>query len=133
VKAAAQKGEAHKPYEFGVKVSVAKTVSEFKWTNTRGHTDWSCRKSHLQRRLRTKLLTELRVDGKDPVSFFSSILRNESAPLDLRFAAAKELAPYAHPKLAAVGARIGVKSHEDRLEELQAMLDSAPKLTGGQR
>jgi len=79
---------------------------------------------------RARLIAQLKVDGKDPVSFFSSILKNEDAPLDLRFAAAKELAPYAHPKLASVEARIGVKSHEDRLEELQAMLDRAPGCQG---
>jgi hypothetical protein len=71
---------------------------------------------------RARLLAELKVDGKDPVSFFASILKNEDAPLDLRFAAAKELAPYAHPKLSSIEARTGGKSHEDRLEELQSML-----------
>src|SRR5262245_14638309 len=79
---------------------------------------------------RAKLLAGLKVDGKDPVSFFASILKNEDAPLGLRFAAAKELAPYSHPKLASIEARIGVKSHEDRLEELQAMLDRAPGCQG---
>jgi hypothetical protein len=75
---------------------------------------------------RAKLLARLKVDGKDPVSFFASIMKNEAAPLDLRFAAAKELAPYAHPKLASIEARTGGKTHEDRLEQLQAMLDDAP-------
>src|SRR5262245_30802613 len=67
---------------------------------------------------RAKLLADLKVDGTDPVSFFASILKNDSAPLDLRFAAAKELAPYAHPKLASIEARTGGMTHEDRLEEL---------------
>jgi hypothetical protein len=71
---------------------------------------------------REKLIAELKVDGRDPISFFASTLRNENAPLDLRFAAAKELAPYAHPKLASIEARTGGKSHEDRLAELQDML-----------
>jgi hypothetical protein len=30
--------------------------------------------------------------GKDPISFFADLLRNEQAPLDLSFQAAKELA-----------------------------------------
>jgi hypothetical protein len=72
---------------------------------------------------RANLLSALEVDGKDPVSFFSSILKNDAMPLDLRFAAAKELAPYAHPKLSSIEARTGGKSHEDRLAELQAMLE----------
>jgi hypothetical protein len=71
---------------------------------------------------RAKLLSALKVDGTDPVSFFASILKNEDAPLDLRFNAAKELAPYAHPKLASIEARTGGKTHEDRLVELQSIL-----------
>jgi hypothetical protein len=71
---------------------------------------------------RAKLIAQLKVDGKDPLSFFSSILKNEAVPLDLRFAAAKELAPYAHPKLASIEARTSGMTHEDRLEQLQAML-----------
>jgi hypothetical protein len=46
----------------------------------------------------------LKVDSTDPISFFTSILRNEDAPLELRFAAAKELIPFMHPKLSSVGA-----------------------------
>ena len=70
---------------------------------------------------RAKLIEHLKFSGKDPVTFFAEILRNESAPLDLRFAAAKELAPFMHPKLASIEARTGGKTHEDRLEELQRM------------
>ena len=70
---------------------------------------------------RAKLIADLRFSGKDPVTFFAEILRNESAPLDLRFAAAKELAPFMHPKLASIESRTGGKTHEDRLEELQRM------------
>jgi hypothetical protein len=39
------------------------------------------------------------VPGRDAITFFSELLRNEEAPLELRFQAAKELAPYVHPKL----------------------------------
>ena len=63
----------------------------------------------------------LKASGKDPITFFSDLLRNESAPLDLRFQAAKELAPYVHPKLASVEARTGGMTHEARLEALQKM------------
>jgi hypothetical protein len=85
---------------------------------------------------RAKLLNALKVDGKDPVSFFGSILRNEDAPLDLRFSAARELAPYAHPKLSSIEARTGGMTHEDRLAELQEMLkDDVPLMRdeGGTR
>ena len=51
-------------------------------------------------------MAELRASGRD-LTFFTQILANETAPLDLRFAAAKELAPYMHPKLASIEARAG--------------------------
>lgn len=70
---------------------------------------------------RAKLIADLKFSGKDPVTFFAEILRNEAAPLDLRFAAAKELAPFMHPKLASIEARTGGRTHEDRLEELRRM------------
>ena len=54
-------------------------------------------------------------------SFFADLLRNESAPLELRFQATKELGPYVHPKLASVEGRTGGKSHEDRLAELHRL------------
>jgi hypothetical protein len=68
-------------------------------------------------------LKELRASGKDPVAFFADILRNEDAPLELRFQAAKELAPYSHPKLASIEARTGGQTHEDRLEQLHKLLE----------
>ena len=74
---------------------------------------------------RAKLIAELKVSGKNPITFFADILRNEAAPLDLRFAAAKELAPYMHPKLASVEARTGGMTHEDRLQMLLKMRDES--------
>lgn len=70
---------------------------------------------------RIKLIADLKFSGKDPVTFFAEILRDEGAPLDLRFAAAKELAPYMHPELCSIESRTGGKTHEDRLEELRRM------------
>ena len=67
------------------------------------------------------VVAKLRASGKDPITFFSDLLRNERAPLDLRFQAAKELAPYMHPKLSSIESRTGGKTHEDRLEELLRM------------
>jgi hypothetical protein len=54
---------------------------------------------------------------------FSDLLRNEEVPLDLRFQAAKELAPFVHPKLASVESRTGGKTHEERLEALMKMAE----------
>src|SRR5215813_9832431 len=49
----------------------------------------------------------IRASGKTPMAFFADILGNEQALLDLRFAAARELAPFVHPKLSSIEARTG--------------------------
>lgn len=72
---------------------------------------------------RQTAIAAIKASGRDPVSFFADLLKNEDVPLDLRFAAAKELAPYVHPKLASIEARTGGLSHEDRLEELRQLMD----------
>jgi hypothetical protein len=56
---------------------------------------------------RQRVLATIRASGNDPISFFSDLLQNEAAPLDLRFQAAKELAPYVHLKLTSIEARAG--------------------------
>ena len=40
---------------------------------------------------RQRAVEAIKASGKDPVSFFADLLRNESAPLELQFQAAKEL------------------------------------------
>jgi hypothetical protein len=67
-------------------------------------------------------LEQMKLDRTDPMSFFMSVLRNPDAPYEEVKAAARELFPYSHPKLASVEARTGGKSHEERLEELRDML-----------
>jgi len=42
-------------------------------------------------------------DGTDPISFFCSVLRDESAPMEPRKEAARELKLYYHPRLAMMG------------------------------
>jgi hypothetical protein len=64
--------------------------------------------------------------GQDPRTFFAAILRNDELPIELRFAAAKELAPLMHPRLAAIRVPRGVQTHEDRLQELHDLLAAAP-------
>jgi hypothetical protein len=74
---------------------------------------------------RERALADLVVDSKDPVSFFSSIMRDEAAPFEKREAAADRLLPYFHPRLSSVEARTATTSHEDRLAELQQLLDES--------
>src|SRR5690349_12616156 len=54
---------------------------------------------------RAALLSQA-LDGEDPLLFFADVLRNKEAPLELRFAAAKELAPYRHPRLSSTEANV---------------------------
>jgi hypothetical protein len=68
-------------------------------------------------------LEQMKVDRTDPMAFFISVMRNPDAPYEEVKAAARELFPYTHPKLASIEARGGGKSHEDRLEELQKLLE----------
>src|SRR5215813_5630431 len=63
-------------------------------------------------------IAAITASGKSPMSFFADLLGNEQAPLELRFQAAKELAPYVHPRLASIESRTGGMTHEDRLAEL---------------
>jgi hypothetical protein len=49
------------------------------------------------------LIAQMIRDGTDPISFFCSVLRDESAPVEARKEAARELKPYYHPRLAMMG------------------------------
>jgi hypothetical protein len=71
---------------------------------------------------RQAAIAAIKASGKSPMAFFADILGNEQAPLELRFQAAKELAPFVHPKLASTESRSGGMSHEDRLEQLRELL-----------
>jgi hypothetical protein len=64
----------------------------------------------------------MKVDRTDPMSFFISVMRNPDAPYEEAKAAARELLPYAHPKLSSIEARAGYKTHEDRLAECRRLL-----------
>ena len=68
-------------------------------------------------------LEQMKVDRTDPMAFFISVMRNPDAPYEEVKAAARELFPYTHPKLASIEARGGGKTHEDRLEELHKLLE----------
>src|SRR5262245_52710956 len=68
------------------------------------------------------VMRQMKVDRTDPLSFFMSILQNPDSPYEEAKVAAKELLPYTNPKLQSVEARVGGKSHEERLEDLRRML-----------
>ena len=96
-----------------------------KGRKTGGRVKGSTNKVTIAERARTDAL---KVVGKDPMSFFLSILLNEEAPHQARKEAASELLPYMHPKLSSIEARVGGASHEERLDRLLGMMeDTRPR------
>jgi len=69
------------------------------------------------------MIERLKLDCTHPLSFCISLLRNPDAPHEEKKWADAQMFPYAHPKLNSIEARTGGKTHEDKLEELQRMLD----------
>ena len=72
-------------------------------------------------REKERLIKQLCPDGDDPITFWMQLLKDKSAPLEVRMTAARDVAPYRHPKLASIEARTGGMTHEQRLKELQDM------------
>jgi hypothetical protein len=96
------------------------------WNKGKPKTPGSGRKKGVPNKktlLHQRMIDQMKVDTTDPLSFFMSILKNPDSPYEEKKAAARELMPYAHPKLASIEARTGGKTHEDRLAELQQMLE----------
>jgi len=52
---------------------------------------------------RTRPFSEMLKDGPDSIAFFCRVLADESAPVEERRDAAKQLKPYYHPLLAQMG------------------------------
>lgn len=72
-----------------------------------------------------ELIKQLIPDGDDPITFWMQLLKNKDTPLEIRMMAARDVAPYRHPKLASIEARTGGQTHEQRLAELQRMEQDA--------
>lgn len=67
---------------------------------------------------RAKLLNE-KLDGTDPLLFWAGLLKDPEAPIELRLVAARELAPFLHPKLSSTEANINATvNHEDTLDRV---------------
>jgi len=75
---------------------------------------------------RRKAIAEIKASGANPLAFFADVLKNEDAPLDLRFRAAEALSPYVHPKLSSVEQRVGGMTHEERLDKLKELMREDP-------
>lgn len=59
-------------------------------------------------------------EGLTPLDYMLSILRDTTKEQSERFAAAKEAAPYLHPRLSSIEANVkATMSHEDTLKQLE--------------
>jgi hypothetical protein len=64
--------------------------------------------------------------GLTPLQYFLGLLRDPAQPDDVRFQAAKEAAPYVHPKLASIEGNMThtITKHDDVLAEIEAVINS---------
>src|SRR5262245_37859059 len=72
--------------------------------------------------LHREMLERMKVDTRDPMSFWISIMQNPEAPYAERKWASVQLGPFMHPKLSSVEARGGGLTHEERLERARELL-----------
>jgi hypothetical protein len=63
--------------------------------------------------------------GETPIALWTSVLTNKEAPLELRLAVARDLAPYVHPKLSSTEAKVAIATHDDFWAGLAAQAPSA--------
>jgi len=91
------------------------------------------KKGSVNKTTRAKLnqLARLQVEGNDPMSFFTAIMRDKDAPYEERKFASHALLKYYHPQLASIEARTGGTTHEQRLEMLRQMAEDDPGTPGG--
>lgn len=73
-----------------------------------------------QTELRKQIAEKALSEGITPLEFMLSVLRDEGQEQSARFQAAKEAAPYIHPRLAAVehSGEMTINAHEERLKNL---------------
>jgi len=67
-----------------------------------GKREGAGRKKGSRNKRTAEMQARIRASGMDPLTFMISVMRNINAPLELRFEAAKQAAPFVHPKLSAI-------------------------------
>jgi hypothetical protein len=68
----------------------------------KGHPKTGGRKRGTPNKRTTELQARIRATGMMPLDFMIAVMRNAKAPLELRFEAARQAAPYVHPRLTAI-------------------------------
>ncbi|MBV9995533.1 MAG: hypothetical protein JO127_09995 [Caulobacteraceae bacterium] len=86
-----------------------------------GHTKLGGRQKGTPNKATAAKVAEIAASGLTPLDYLLSIMRDEDRPTDERVEAAKAAAPYVHPKLASIQAKVegGWMTHEERLAELE--------------
>jgi hypothetical protein len=85
----------------------------------KGHPKTGGRKRGTPNKRTTELQARIRATGMMPLDFMIAVMRNAKAPLELRFEAARQAAPYVHPRLTAIeqsgtgGGPVEVKVYSD--------------------
>jgi|SRR5882762_8854666 len=84
----------------------------------KGHPKTGGRKRGTPNKRTTELQARIRATGMMPLDFMIAVMRNAKAPLELRFEAARQAAPYVHPRLTAIehsgsAAQVEVKQVSD--------------------
>lgn len=75
-------------------------------------------------RLRVAVAEKALQSGLTPLDYMLSILRDVTKDEKERFAAAKEAAPYLHPRLSSVEAHVKVSEHEEAVKSLHSVVTS---------
>lgn len=75
---------------------------------------------------------KIEASGLTPLDYMLGLLRDEANSHEVRFAAAKEAAPYIHPKLASIDGTLNhrVSRHDDAVAEIEAVLGAEVGLHG---
>lgn len=70
--------------------------------------------------------------GITPLDYMLSLLRDETQEQAVRFQAAKEAAPYVHPKLATIDGNLNhtISKHDDVLAEIEAVIGTSVGANG---
>jgi hypothetical protein len=66
-----------------------------------------------------QLVEEVRAQGISPLEYMLAVLRDETVDPERRDEMAKAAAPYIHPRLSSVEAKVAVTGHEAALAELE--------------
>ena len=76
-----------------------------------------------------ELQARIRASGMDPLTFMLALMRNAKAPLELRFEAARQAAPYCHARRSAIE-HSGADSGAMQVEVKQVSDIEAARLIG---